>query len=53
MAAMLSRLSGRGCQVRETEDACAAGGEQVDPVPDSDSDLDGSPYDRAFFGIAQ
>ena len=31
MAAMLSRLGGRGCQVRESEEACAAETERVDP----------------------
>ena len=36
MAAMLSRLGGRGCQVRESKQAYAAGGEEVDP----DSNLD-------------
>ena len=40
MAAMLSRLSGRGYQVRE--DATACDGNPIDPDPDSDSDLDGS-----------
>ena len=40
MAAMLSRLGGRGYQVRESEDAYAARGEQVDPDFDSDSDWD-------------
>ena len=38
MAAMLSRLGGRGYQVRESEEACAAEGERVDPDPDSDLD---------------
>ena len=40
MAAMLSRLGGRGYQVRESEEAYTAGEEEVDPDPDSDSDLD-------------
>ena len=40
MAAMLSRLGGRGYQVRESEEAYAAGEEEVDTDPDSDSDLD-------------
>ncbi len=40
MAAMLNRLGGRGYQVRESEDAYAARGEQVDPDFDSDSDWD-------------
>jgi len=40
MAAMLSRLGGRGYQVRE--DATAYDGNPIDPDPDSDSDLDGS-----------
>lgn len=40
MAAMLSRLGGRGYQVRESEEAYAARGERVDPDSDSDSDLD-------------
>ncbi|MDX9867024.1 MAG: four helix bundle protein [Kiritimatiellia bacterium] len=38
MAAVLSRLGGRGYQVRESEEAYAAGGEQVDTDPDSDLD---------------
>ena len=38
MAAMLSRLGGRGYQVRE--EASASDGNPVDPDPDSDSDLD-------------
>jgi four helix bundle protein len=40
MAAMLSRLGGRGYQVRESEEAYNAGEERIDPDPDSDSDLD-------------
>ena len=40
MAAMLSRLGGRGYQVRESEEAYTAGEEEVDPDPDSDSDPD-------------
>ena len=40
MAAMLSRLGGRGYQVRESEEAYTAGEEEVDPDPDSDSDSD-------------
>ena len=38
MAAMLSRLGGRGYPVREK--ASAYGGNPVDPDPDRDSDLD-------------
>jgi four helix bundle protein len=38
MAAMLSRLGGRGYQVRE--EATAYDGNPIDPDPDSDSDLD-------------
>jgi len=38
MAAMLSRLGGRGYQVRDSAEAYTAGGVEVDP--DSDSDLD-------------
>jgi four helix bundle protein len=38
MAAMLSRLGGRGYQVREEASTC--GGNPIDPDPDSDSDLD-------------
>ena len=38
MAAMLSRLGGRGYQVRESGELYAAGGSEVDP--DTDSDLD-------------
>ena len=38
MAAMLSRLGGRGYQVRE--ETSAYGGNPIDPDPDSDSDLD-------------
>jgi four helix bundle protein len=41
MAAMLSRLGGRGNQVRETTGAYDAG--QFDPDPDSDSDPDSDP----------
>ena len=40
MAAMLSRLGGRGCHVRESAEAYTAGGAEVDPDPDPDSDLD-------------
>ena len=40
MAAMLSRLGGRGYQVRESGEAYTAGGAEVDPDPDPDSDLD-------------
>jgi four helix bundle protein len=40
MAAMLSRLGGRGYRVRE--EATVYDGSPVDPDPDSDSDLDGS-----------
>jgi hypothetical protein len=40
MAAMLGRLGGRGCQVRE--EATVYDGNPIDPDPDSDSDLDGS-----------
>ena len=38
MAAMLSRLGGRGYQVRE--ETSAYDGNSIDPDPDSDSDLD-------------
>ncbi|HRR33873.1 MAG TPA: four helix bundle protein [Kiritimatiellia bacterium] len=39
LAAMLSRLGGRGSQVRE--ETSAYGGNPIDPDPDSDSDLEG------------
>jgi len=38
MAAMLSRLGGRGYRVRE--ETTAYDGNPIDPDPDSDSDLD-------------
>jgi len=38
MAAMLSRLGGRGYPVRAETSAC--GGNPIDPDPDSDSNLD-------------
>ena len=40
MAAMLSRLGGRGYRVREEQVAYGEGGDSFDPDPDSDSDLD-------------
>jgi four helix bundle protein len=40
MAAMLSRLGGRGYQVREGTVTYGHCGAEVDPGPDSDSDLD-------------
>ena len=40
MAAMLSRLGGRGYQVRESAEVYTAGGAEVDPDPDPDSDSD-------------
>jgi four helix bundle protein len=40
MAAMLSRLGGRGYQVREEATGYDEAGRGIDPDPDSDSDLD-------------
>jgi hypothetical protein len=40
MAAMLSRLGGRGYQVREETSAYDGNSIDPDPDPDSDSDLD-------------
>jgi four helix bundle protein len=40
MAAMLSRLGGRGYQVREGTVTCGPCEAEIDPDPDSDSDLD-------------
>ena len=41
MAAMLSRLGGRGYQVQEAHAAYGEAGGDFDPDPDSDFDLDG------------
>ena len=41
MAAMLSRLGGRGYQVQEDHPVCGDDVGDCDPDPDSDFDLDG------------
>ena len=40
MAAMLSRLGGRGCQVGEYPATYGSPGADFDPAPDPDSDFD-------------